>query len=164
MYLSYSGYKTYQTCPRKYWCQYVGKVETPEPPDALPALYGSIIGLVFEQFYKQKIWKLQDKAVETLQGMVADLVEKEIAHRTKKGDAYKWTAEKAMYTSKYGVIADVKQDIVKGIATIKEHRLIGTYAEAELDLTCMYGAHKIGLEGFAAYQPQTNSECCAMLQ
>ena len=58
LYLSYSGRKTYETCPEKYRLAYILKDKTRGDPRG--SFLRSIIGKVFEWFYTRKVWATTD--------------------------------------------------------------------------------------------------------
>jgi hypothetical protein len=141
MYLSYSGFKTYEQCPLAYWHKYVNKTATPTPDNGINALYGSVVGNVFEAFYRDRIWKHPD-FLDRLQAMVEPCYD--LAIKNQKGRIYDWSDEKANYHSKEEVLADVRETIPRGVNIIRQNRLLGPQADAEVKLDARFGEHMIG--------------------
>ncbi len=141
MYISYSGYKSNEQCPLSYWHRYVNKTVLTAPDNGVNALYGIIIGTVFEIFYRDRIWK-HVNYVDKLQ----DLVESVYLESTKpqKGRIIDWGDERSNYASKEALLVDVRDSIPRGIDTIRRNRLVGRYAEAEVKLDTKFGEHLIG--------------------
>src|ERR1700683_5196061 len=63
-YLSYSGRKSYLTCPKQYEHHYI--LDTPSDRSPRDSLFGSVIGKLFEWFYEKQLWALPDPAIATL--------------------------------------------------------------------------------------------------
>lgn len=140
MYLSYSGYKTYTSCPLSYWHKYVAKTVPPEPDNRVGALYGSVVGTLFELFYNERIWaKSGSEAIllGKVDGVFADVMKREQA----KGGTYNWKAPKLKYRSVEAVAQDVRDTVPRGLAIIRQHRLIGREAAAEVKLDAKIGDH-----------------------
>lgn len=142
MYLSYSGYKLYEQCPLAYWHRYVNKTAEPKPDNGVNALYGSVIGNVFETFYQGRIWRHKDY-LQRLVNLTVPSYERAISSQ-RGGRVYDWADEKANYKSLDALLDDVRNDIPRGVKIIKEYRLLGPRAEAELKLDSRFGAHTIG--------------------
>jgi len=140
LYLSYSGFKTYGQCPYEYWHKYVNKTSIP-PDNGVNALYGSVVGLVFETFYRDRLWRKVDY-LDFLQSIVEPCFDKAI--RDQRGRVYDWADEKSNYHSREDVVADVRLAIPRGIQTIRKNRLLGSDASAELKLDTQFGNHLIG--------------------
>lgn len=143
MYLSYSGFKTYQTCSLEYWHRYVGKTQLEKPDNRVNMLYGSVIGTIFEHFYNDKIY-LRKGCEEILQGMVEATMNEVILREQAKGGTFDWKAPKLKDRSREGVTKDVRAAIPRGLQTIRTHRLIGREAAAEVKLDGKINGHIIG--------------------
>ncbi len=137
MYLSYSGFDYWELCPYSYWHRYVVKTKPPELDNRINMLYGATVGVSFEHFYNQKMWRIPNFQ-DVMLGKVRSIAEKVMAEETAEGKngVINWTDKKANYKSLDAVIQDVEDAIRRGIKTIKYHRLVGpeTTAEMKLDL------------------------------
>ena len=65
-YLSYTGFKTYKTCPLTYWNDYVNNTVLEKPDDRLGSIYGTVVGTLFERFYNEKIWRKPQPQAEVM--------------------------------------------------------------------------------------------------
>lgn len=142
MYLSYSGHKTYKECPRQYWHRYVGKTKLPTPDNRVNALYGSVIGTIFEDFYTQGIWK--QTGVQGLLEARVDTTLDAIIQRESRDGVFDWSDPKANYKSRESLRREVIKSIPRGIAIIRHHRLLGQRAEAEVKLDFVVEGHMLG--------------------
>lgn len=131
IYLSYTGYSCYNSCPRKYEFKYVKK--EPYERDPKNALFGLIIGKLFEIFYEKRIWSLPDPSSRLL-----DMSEDVINSVFKKE---KWDEHRDPdFCSK--IRNDLRKYIPLAINTIKKHELLTPYSRAETDLTVTYFSQK----------------------
>jgi hypothetical protein len=144
MYISYSGYKSYSSCPKQYWYRYIGKPVLEEPDNRVNSLFGTITGYLFEVFYNERLWmekgveqKLRDRLGVSFDGIIA---------KEAKTGVIKWKPDdkKANYASPEALVADVLDAIPRGLRIIKHHRLLGTPAAAEVKLDHQVGPHMIG--------------------
>lgn len=142
MYLSYSGFKLYQQCPRQYWHRYIGKTQPPTPDNRVNMLFGSAVGAIFETFYNEKLWN-QGNVLEACLALVEPTVTRIMKEESRKG-MFCWTDTKANYHSLDSVLDAVKEAVPNGLAIIKHHRLLGPVAQAELKLDSAYGGHLLG--------------------
>lgn len=142
MYLSYSGYKTYISCPLSYWHKYVGKTEMP-PDNRVNALYGSAVGALFEAFYNETIWQHGSETASMLLTRVLPTIQGIIEKESKKG-VFDWENKKSNYHNLEAVVEDVRIAVRNGLKIIKEHRLLGPVARAEVVLDSVFGGCKIG--------------------
>jgi len=144
-YISYSGYKLYIQCPFAYWHRYVNKTSLPTPENGLGTLYGSTIGMVFEAFYRDRIWK-RDDYENVLQDLVLPYYHKAVKDQERQGRIIDWSDENATktYRNQEQLIGDVRESIPRGIQTIRQNRLMGPFMEAELKLDCRFGHYTIG--------------------
>ena len=150
MYLSYSGYACYDSCPYGYWNSYDNHTPVDEEDNRVGALYGSAVGVLFEKFYEEKLWKSKGAQEELLRrvGETVDFVIEDQLRPSKYKPAgtIKWKGEdpKAMYSSREELEADVRDAVVRGIRIIRFYRLLGGYARAEVRLDRLIKGHKIG--------------------
>ena len=142
MYLSYSGYKTYRDCPRQYWHRYIGKTKLDVPDNKVNSLYGSTVGTLFEYFYNDRIW-LRSGVREALEGLVDPTLDSIIERELKQG-GIDWSDPRANYKSKESLRREVLKAIPRGIEIIRQHRLLGQPADAEVKLDSMIDGHMIG--------------------
>lgn len=140
MYLSYSGFKVKGSCPKQYWHKYVDKTTPPKPDNCINSLYGSTIGVLFENFYVQKWWKLQNVEAHMLLEIEPTL-DKVISEQ--RGRIIDWNDEKANYNTRSGIVEDIRIGIPKGLQVIKENRFLGPVAIAEMKLDRDFGPHRV---------------------
>ena len=144
MYLSYSGHKTYEICPKQYWHSYIDKTVPEKPDNKVNSLYGSMVGTLFEIFYADKLW-MKKGVEELLLSMVDETWDRLVTNETRKGLVeFKDKDERANYKSKNDLLDDVRESIPRGIEIIRYHRLLGTDAEAEVKLDSWVGGHRLG--------------------
>ncbi len=141
MYLSFSGYKTYAQCPKLYWHKYVDKTTPPAPDNCINALYGSTIGVLFEHFYERKYWKRPD-CESYMKSQASEVLEK-VIREDQRGKIIDWDDEKANYNNRDGLLEDIQLGIPKGLRIIRENRLLGPVAVAEMKLDHRYGNHMV---------------------
>lgn len=145
MYISYSGYKTEEGCPYTYWHQYINKTPPPKPDNGINALFGIIIGGIFEVFYRDRIWQHKNYV-----DRLFSLIEPQFVAATtqqRRPVMYDWSDPKANYQSKADLFKDVAEAIPVGLTLIKENRLLGLKAEPEMKLDAKFGTkneHLIG--------------------
>lgn len=142
-YLSYSGYKTYETCPLQYWHKYVNKTRTVTPENGINTLYGSTIGQVFEAFYRDKLWKSPD-VVKALKDVAKPTLDSAMKDVLRQGRILDWGDEKANYKTSKSILADVLKSIPDGVRAIQKHRFMGPFMEAEMKLDFKFGRHMMG--------------------
>ncbi len=144
MYISFSGYKAFKTCPGQYCFEYPTDEDVIKipPQNRIGVLYGSTIGTLVEYFYNEKLWRrkdfkevLMDRAAPTLQS----IMEKE----RQSGGTFHWSKDN-YYTSPEMILEDVQNSIPRVIAILKQHKLLGSDAEAEVKLDSYIGGNKIG--------------------
>lgn len=144
MYLSYSGYKKLVSCAFAYWNEYIGKTKKGAVDDRLGSVYGTVVGRLFEDFYKLKAWKqeypiqfIMDRVVPT----IADVIKKETSPwKDKPAGVLLWKGEgpgqnpRGMYENRGQLEADVRDAVSRGFKIIKHHRLLGPRTDAEFKL------------------------------
>jgi hypothetical protein len=142
VYLSYSGYKTYKSCPRSYYHRYVGKTVLEKPDNRVNSLYGSTVGTIFELFYSDKVWS-RSGVEDHLKGLVDDVLA-QILERESKSGVIDWADDAANYHSLEELREDVLTSIPRGLDIIRYHRLLGKDAAAEVKLDSHINGHMIG--------------------
>jgi len=154
MYISYSGFKLFSSCAYAFWHKYINKTEMDEPEDKGGSLYGSVIGIIFEEFYNEELWRDPASVRDKLLRKVRPTVDKVIRDQTSpswdgKCGIIKWKGEgkgqnpRGMYADKEELIDDVRKSIARGIDSIKFGRFLGPYARAEVKLDQVVKGHKI---------------------
>lgn len=144
MYISYSGWKLYDSCPRAYWHRYVNKTRTP-PDNRVHMLYGESVGILFEKFYADRLWKKDDVVAELL-SMVDSTMALIVKKETARGGVFDWKEKglKPDTRSQEAVKETVVEAIPRGVEIIRYHRLLGVKAGAEIKLDADIGGHRLG--------------------
>lgn len=145
MYISYSGFSLYEKCPYSYWHRYVAKTAPPELDNRLNMLYGATLGVCFEHFYNQRMWRLPN-FTQAMLDKVPEIAQKVITEETAPGKngVLHWGGKKDNYKSVDELIADVREAIPRGLKIIRYHRLVGPEATAELKLDAKINGHILG--------------------
>lgn len=134
LYLSYTGRKTFLTCPMKYWFRYVKKADVPEDPRKM--MFGLVMGKVFEWFYNKKFWADSDPEAQCMKA--SDLAIDDVCDM-KRFDR----------SSHPDFMSDLRSDVRKfvpaTIQTIRSHKLLNTHSRSEVDLTVDYRSQKHGI-------------------
>lgn len=134
LYLSYSGRKSYLTCPRQYHFRYV--LKAPGRGDPRGSIFGSAIGRVFQWFYDRRLWAEKDPTAACL-SVIDEAIES--VFREAKFDP----------TSDHSFRSVVRQDMLKyvpaGVKTIQKLGLLTVNSRAEVDLSVLYGSEKYGM-------------------
>jgi len=146
MYLSYSGFKTFQDCRRAYYHQYIAKTVPPKPKNCVHTLYGEAVGKLFERFYRDRLWAAKGSLLSGLLGLVRPTLNRILIRETKKGGIFDWgeLGLKPGTRSIDEVEKEVSETIPRGLQSIKYHRLLGVEADAEVVLDVDIDGHKIG--------------------
>jgi hypothetical protein len=145
VYLSFSGY-TASDCQFRYWNQYINKTKIlKESDDRINSLFGSSIGLLFERFYREALWRSNDVR-QILSDLVPSIVDGVIWSETEDRSkpwrtpgVIRWRTPdnpNAVYLNKEDIYAEVRSCIPKGLQTIKQYRLLGKVEpELKIDVT-----------------------------
>lgn len=155
MYLSYSGLKRYQECHFAYWLQYCLRISIEEPEDRLGALYGATVGVLFERFYRDRLWRdpstVREKMLSSVDGILREVTQDQLkASDYRSAGVLRWKGSgtgqnpKALYSSREELVEDIQAAVDRGLATIRHYRLLGAFAEAEVKLDRMVNSHKLG--------------------
>jgi hypothetical protein len=155
LYLSYSGFKLFHQCPYAYWNNYVEHTPPIRPEDRLGSIFGSTVGVLFEQFYAQKWWKKKSECQAYMLGQVRSTLDVTMheaikAKHEKPEGVILWKGNgkhqnpKGLYTNKAELIEDINGAITRGLKIIKHYRLLGPVAEAEVPLNSEVAGYKIG--------------------
>jgi hypothetical protein len=143
VYISYSGYKLYSQCPRAYWHRYISHTKAATPDNRVNSLYGIMVGLVFEAFYDEQMWRRKSYLADML-GYLEPCYTRMVAQETRKGDILNYEDPTANYHSPEELLVDVREAVVRGLQTIRHHRLVGPWAKAEVKLDSQVGGHILG--------------------
>jgi hypothetical protein len=171
MYLSFSGYSTYDKCQKKYYLRYIGKVTPPKPDNRVNMLFGAAVGASFENFYNERLWRYPDYLKRMTDG-IPKLVEKVMADEVARGGIIDWEERKKKdvvgskdvnYKSLDDLIKDILETIPRGLASIRQHRLIGKIAGAEVKLDSVYEGHKLaGRADFIIHRVPPADDLCLL--
>ena len=127
-YLSYSGFKSYQTCPKKYELCYISKV--PYDYDPRASMLGSALGKVLEWFYSKQYWKVSDPLA--LCNSAVD-------------SALDWTYKKNKFDPQFDSVfcRDLKVKLIdmlpQSIQIIREKKLLTVCSQVEVNLSVTAG-------------------------
>jgi len=151
MYLSYSGWKKAEDCLFSYFNSYINNTAVEGEDDRLGSVFGSVVGVLFEDFYKLKLWKMdqpQGKLVDRIDETVAKVIKQETtATRWRKGGVLKWRDEehpKALYANVDELTADVRDAVARGFNIIRHNRLLGPVTKTEVKLDTTIDGHRLG--------------------
>lgn len=159
MYLSYSGFKKGEDCMYAYWHCYINSTSFGVPDDRLGSIFGSSIGMIFEQFYMERLWripgtrKVLEDRVEQIVDFVLDREQK--PNKNKPAGVILWRGEgpgqnpRGLYGSRDELVRDVSFCIANGLNTIKQFLLISKRPQAEMKLHADIEGHRIG--GYADF-------------
>ena len=134
LYLSYSGRKSYLTCPEKYRLAYVVKDKT--RGDSRGSFLGSIIGKVFEWFYTRKAWATPDPIATTLSYV------DEATQSVFRKESFDPIQDPAFV---HMLRQDLNKFVPEGVEVIRSHGLLSPQSRAETDLTVEYSNPKYDL-------------------
>lgn len=152
MFLSYNGYTNFIGCPFLYWHQYVNHTQPEEPDDRLGSIFGSVLGQLFEEFYRDHLWRDPSTVVAKLYERVERTVDQVITKETTGTEytpagALKWRGvddptknPQGMYENRDELIADLKDVIPLGVDSIRHHRLLGPRMQVEHKLNYKLGS------------------------
>lgn len=127
VYLSYSGRHTYMVCPARYKYMYIDRRK--EVSDRRDALFGLVIGKVFEWFYELRFWNNHDPVEASLESVGRAL-------------------DQILEEEKIEIDHDFRDKLLKdllyyvpfGIKTIKDNKLLSSNSRAEVKLDVYYNA------------------------
>lgn len=131
LYLSYSGRKTYLTCPKQYRLRYVDREVVVRDPRS--SMFGTAIGKAFEWFYEHRLWSEPDPLAAILATVP---------------DAMTWTFqhEKWSPATDPGFVTALRNElhefIPPSLEVIKQQGFLTVNSRAEDDLTVLYRSDK----------------------
>lgn len=126
--LSWSGFDTYQKCPKKYRLTRVDKADPPEPDSKHNAVVGSVVQRVYEDFYNEEIWR---SGAQTSQKLM-DLVPKYFYEFLEK-EHVDFDHIQCSYTP-LELLETCREIVPKVLTGIKREGLLGPYAKSEVIL------------------------------
>lgn len=126
-YLSYSGYKCYVVCPKKYEFVYIIKDKVYSDPK--DSFFGSSIGKVMEWFYSQYLWTSSDPVDAAL-----ELIEPamDAAFADKHWDR---NIDPVFVNMLRG---EMRESIPHALEIVRKNRLLSSTSRAEVDLSVNY--------------------------
>lgn len=134
LYLSYSGRRTYRSCPRKYRFQYVTK--EPVVSDPRSSFFGSAIGKIFEWFYSDMLWTKSDPVAEC-----NSRIDRAIEWAFKK-ERWEPARDPSVHSQLKG---ELRNFIPRSVEIIRTNGFLTPYSQAEIDLTVFHTDKKTGL-------------------
>lgn len=148
--LSFSNYKIFKECPEHY--RFLSsKTPSPQVDNKVNALFGSIIGTVFEQFYAWEMWKHKDP-VSAVLALVPPTAESVLKSYDRPGKSkLDFSDPSANYKSPEDVVRDVSKFCVSSVDTILKNDLVGDGATAEEVLDVLYPPLDVFLVGRADF-------------
>lgn len=129
LYLSYSGRRKYVNCGLSYRMQYIQRI--PVERDPKDSLFGSVIGAVFEQFYRKALWSRPDvvqACLDEAEPCMADVFRKEKFDPSSAPD----------FVS--NLRTELSLFIPAGIEIIRANKLVAPSSCAEMDLSVVYAS------------------------
>lgn len=135
IYLSYSGWSTYNTCPLQYKFKYVDNF--PSLSDPRSSLFGKAFGRVFELFYAQEIWKHSDPVSE-LKKVVFDSIK--YAFEDNKFVPDRNNDEDISFCKKLKL--EIDNLIPHAINIIRKYKLLSETTKVEFKLDTTYKSNK----------------------
>jgi hypothetical protein len=149
MYLSYSGWSKLEACAFAYWNEYENRTKVDAPDDRLGSVYGSVVGLLMEDFYILKIWKAekpQQALLERVRPTIDKVIKKETTPwKDRPAGVLMWKGSKegqnpkALYTNIEELEADVRDTIPRAFRSVRHHKLLGPRTDAEYKLDYVKG-------------------------
>ncbi len=144
MYISYSGHALYESCRKAFYLSYIAKVPVEVADNRVNMLYGDAVGKIFESFYRDELWRANTSA--RLLSLVKPTIERIMAKEISKGGVFNWSdpSLKVGARSVSDLVSEIEATIPRGLASIRQHWLLGADAQAELSLDVDIKGHRIG--------------------
>ena len=140
--LSYSDFHVYLECQRQYWHQCWNRTKPQVPDNRVNAMYGSLVGQLFEQFYKMQMWRTPGVAAHLCS--LADIYyDKIMTDDLARGHTYDYSAPGVTFKSPESLLRATKEAVVRGIQSIKCWRLLGPEVETEVKLDVKLQGHEL---------------------
>ena len=126
-YTSFSLYAGKEGCPYRWKRQFVDQEDQPQD-NFVRGVFGMVMGRFFEDFYNDNLYRSRDA--------VSIMVNKADAYISKveseKGSNINWINEWGI--ARVDVFDEIVAAIPQMVKTIQQHKLLGGYAEAEVEL------------------------------
>jgi CRISPR/Cas system-associated exonuclease Cas4 (RecB family) len=134
IWLSYSAYKQYKTCPKQYYLKRVKKDTPPEEDSRHNAAIGTVVMKVFEDFYNEEIWRKGAKTSDELLAR-AELYFWEFV----ENEYIDWDDFSCRFSGPTEVLDEILVMVPKVLAGIKREKFLGPYAKSEIDIKVRFG-------------------------
>lgn len=143
-YLSFSGFKVYDTCPKQYYYKYILKPVPLKPFNKVHTLFGDIVGKIFELFYTNRLYE-KPNCLAVLFDLVRLTIDEKLLYEMKIGGVYDWNEPglKSGSRSLTEVEHEIIEAISRGLRSLKRHNLISRDSKAEVVLDQEYRNRKI---------------------
>jgi len=126
--LSYSGYKTYRDCPKRYRLSRVERKDPPTPESKHFAVIGWTVQRVYEDFYNQELWRLRGKVSDALLELAPKYFYQYLDENHVDFNDITCKLEPME------MLAQIEEIIPKVLTGIKREKLLGPYARSEIIL------------------------------
>lgn len=154
-FLYWSHLEAYEECPQKFLWKYgFGVIDLGRGPgkgklirekrSEHNALMGNVLSYGIERLYNDELWRHPDKIVPTL----TEIVEKEFARKLlsahiKYDESWTPTSRKKFDESppKEILLQICRDGILNYLRTMKKNRILGSYAQSEVDLSGVVGKY-----------------------
>lgn len=123
VYLSYTGRKTYLSCPKQYEYRYIIKEAVDRKYENY--FFGLVIGYIFQQFYDKQLWANPNPIKECIR-----LIDQSIDYIVKSEKIQ----DGISLSFRENLIDDLKLFIPSGMETIRKNGFLSIYSKAEIPL------------------------------
>ena len=137
----------FHTCKKKGHLSYILRQDSKIPEDKYNAVLGIVMARVFERFYNEELWRLKDKVHDHLL-VGRDSVLQQEWDRVLKWNRVDWSVERWVHAESRRrpvgpkeVFDECKEFIALSLKAISQHKLLGTYARAEVPLETRMGKY-----------------------
>lgn len=134
IWLSYSGYKQFRSCPKQYYLQRVRKEKPPEEDSRHNAIIGTVVQHVFEDFYNEELWRKGAKTSDELLARAELYLWKYVEE-----EYIDWDSFSCRYEGPSEVLEEIRVMVPKVLAGIKREKFLGPYAKSEIDIKVRFG-------------------------
>jgi hypothetical protein len=135
-YLSFTGFSKYETCPHAYWHEYINKTPKPAASNRANSVFGSVMGRIFELFYKQRAWE-KPNCADYLKSLILPEYASYVNQEKERGGVVNWDDPRIKDTEE-SMLKDARLAVDKSLKTIEKH---GLYDKGELDV-------RMSIEGY----------------
>jgi hypothetical protein len=126
--ISFSKYKVYASCPKKFHLKYILR-EVGVEFDETSAIFGIAIGKVFEWFYSRKYW-CESNSLEVCIGSIEEAI------------TYAFNDKKLNKNGDLTFLRELREKmhtyVPHGVSIIRENRFLSVMSDVEVDLTAVY--------------------------